>query len=284
MRALLTLALLVSVGALRLHVDGAAAAQFHRLHRRLPTRCRQTVPLQMGLDELSQPLPLPLPLLKPAVRDIVAEANAAAALLRRDVLPLASSSADATAQRQLVTISMRRGTYQQLVGEVVSHITSGSRAGTTWLRPLALRSVANATLAAAAEKFDPSLGWLGSKPDSDAAADGEGDDGDGDIVPSHIYLFSALAPAAFIETGMLADAPPTLAVAVRTLHNAHDAAALEADFDDAAAHRADHAALHSFMMRVYEKQQEQEGVFSLIVRPRFPLWHEQSSRDRDATN
>ena len=62
----------------------------------------------------------------------------------------------------------------------VDVITSGRHAGETWLRPLALRTCANASLALAAQRFDPSIGWLDGTLDSD------------------VHLFSPAAPVCSI--------------------------------------------------------------------------------------
>lgn len=198
-----------------------------------------------------QPHPIPLALPPAASRELAAEVMAAASLLTRSSARLVAEQESQT--RSLILLSIRHEpSFQQLAGEVISHISSGPRAGTSWVRPLALRTVSNVSLATAAERFDPTIGWLGTR---DAEADGEGP------VPSHLHLFSPLAPAIFVPTTSAEEVPPALGLAIRSLSQAHAAAAEEAHVDllrqsdTAAAHapeRADAQALRAFMVRLAE--------------------------------
>jgi len=198
-----------------------------------------------GQRQQRQPTPLALP--PAASRELAAEVMAATSLLTRSSAKLASQQECET--RSLILLSIRcEPSFQQLAGEVISHISSGPRAGTSWLRPLALRTVSNVSLAMAAERFDPTIGWLGTR---DADADGP--------VPSHLHLFSPLAPAIFVPTANAEEIPPATAIAIRSLSQAHAAAAEEAHVDllrqsdAAAAHgpeRADAHALRAFMARL----------------------------------
>lgn len=137
-----------------------------------------------------------------ALRDVAAEAITAASALRRDALPLSGQAAP----RPLVMMAVRKNAFQQLIGELVHHVTSGNRKGTSWVRPLALRQASNVSLANAAERFDPVLGWL-----------------DADVGGGSVHLFSPLAPAAFVPTLRCTEVPPALAVAIRSLSDAHAA-------------------------------------------------------------
>ena len=169
--------------------------------------------------------PTPLSLPPAAVRDVAAEAVAAASMLRKDVLPLTGEPE----KKPLVMIAVRAGAYQQCIAELVQHCT-GKREGTSWVRPLALRRAANISVAVAAEAFDPTLGWL-----------------DSDVGESTIHMFSALAPAAFVPTSRLCDVPPALAVAVRTLHQAHEATADDLVSADQPVSHNDYGVLQAFM-------------------------------------
>lgn len=95
------------------------------------------------------------------------------------------------------------GAFRQLVGEEVDVIRAGPHAGETWLKPLALRTCRNATLARAAKEFDSSIGWVG------------------DAIDTELHLFSPLAPSAFLPTSKLSIATPIEATAVRLLHDTH---------------------------------------------------------------
>ena len=138
----------------------------------------------------------------------------------------------------------------QLVGELVQHITEGTRAGTSWVKPLALRTAQNATLACAAQEFDPTLGWCGEKGDGD------------DAVPSRVHFFSPLAPAAFVPSSPLVPVPAPLALAVRTMSSVHTSAAEEsvvADDDGAQQQAADMRVLSAFMALVGSSTKKKRG-------------------------
>ena len=163
-------------------------------------------PMHGGNHRLNK-LPLSLP---PAQhRDMVAEVMAAASAVTRSsaamMPPTLSSSSPSAATKPLVMITASAEEhFQQVVGEVVQHITTGSRIGTSWVKPLALRVAENATVAAAAAGYDPMLGWV------------ELDEGDS-VASSRVHVFSPLAPATFVPTAQLVDAPADLALAVRTM-------------------------------------------------------------------
>ena len=172
-----------------------------------------------------------------AARDIAAEAIAAASLFRPSSAPLFASVVDAPAEPRRIVVSTfaDAACYQQLASEVVSDVTSGARAGTTWLKPLALRTCSNATMAEAAERYDPVIGWTGGSTLGD------------------VHVFSSLAPAVFLPTNLLESAPPALALAVRSMSEVHAAAvaddllAVDALFG---APPEDSSKLHAFMAGV----------------------------------
>lgn len=171
-------------------------------------------------------------------RDIAAEAFAAVSVLRKD-MPAASE----TKQRPLVMAAVREGSiYQVLVAEVIQEITQGSRAGTSWLKPLALRSAQNVTLAVAAEKFDPTLGWLGKT----------------EAVPSDVHLFSSmLCPNAFVQTSQLEVPPSELSILVRTMIDSHQDDADADSFSGASSpmyHPDDMRILSAFMSGLQEQE------------------------------
>merc|ERR1711924_159458 len=94
----------------------------------------------------------------------------------------------------------------------------------------------NVSVAVAAERFDPVLGWL-----------------DTDVGGGEVHVFSSLAPAAFLPTCHCTEVPPELCLAVRSLSEAHAASAAE----DAAmgvapimAPPEDFAMLQAFMAQV----------------------------------
>ena len=95
--------------------------------------------------EFGRPITPPPAALPPAAaRDVAAEAAAAASLLRKDVLPL---SGEESRVRPLIMLAVRTDShYAQLIGELVQHISSGRRAGSSWVRPLALRTAKNLSL------------------------------------------------------------------------------------------------------------------------------------------
>jgi hypothetical protein len=183
-------------------------------------------------------LPLSLP---PAQhRDVVAEVMAAASAVTRSsaaAMPPTSSSSSVTKPLVLITVCSGEHNFQQCVGELVQHITTGSRIGTSWVKPLALRVAENATVAAAAADYDPMLGWVEL-------------DGEDPIASSHVYVFSPLAPATFVPTAQLVDAPAGLALAVRTMSTA--AAAEER------AHPNEFAIVQDFI-RLLGERQTREG-------------------------
>ena len=182
-----------------------------------------------------------------ANRDIAAEASAAASLFRPSSVPLFQPVGEADAPMRALAMVMlaANGSFHQLVAEIVSNVTSGSRRGTTWLKPLAVRTCANASAAAAAHKFDPLLGWT--------LLDGDGSDAG---PPSEVHVLSPLAPAAFVPTPLLEEVPPALAWVVRSLSEAHAAAAAEEMLEEGlsfGAPPADSACVHAFMAVVAHK-------------------------------
>ena len=184
--------------------------------------------------------PPPHGLLPPAgSRDIAAEASAAAAAFRPSSVPLFQPihNAGAPAARPLVLLTLVGEDFTQLVGEVVSEVTSGARAGTTWLRPLALRVTSNVTLAQSAFNYDPMLGWIG----------GGGEDSAATAVPSDIHLFSCLAPAAFIPSVMLESVPAALSSVVRSMSEAYAAEAEDLFAAGAPLTARDAAKVHELM-------------------------------------
>lgn len=174
-----------------------------------------------------------------ARRDVAAEAIAASSLLRKDHPVLARDAAAAAKDtRPLAMLCFRDGSFAQLVGEVIDHITSGRQAGKTWIRPLAIRQSSNVSLAIAAERFDPTIGWL------DAQEGG---------VPSRLHIFSPLAPAAFVPTHQLEELPQALTLAIRTMSDAHASANAEAHLE-AATQSDDFFMLQSFMRRLDDER------------------------------
>lgn len=172
------------------------------------------------------------------IRDIAAEAITAASVFRPSSVPLYDVPEQRKEQAQLVLIMLvdepsTAAPFQQLVAEVVSNITSGKRAGSSWLRPLALRSSLNATMAQAAWEYDPCIGWCGS------------DDGSL-VVPSNIHMFSRLAPDTFVSTSLLRPVPTALALAVRSMSEAHADSCT--DYETAAT--LDSTTIHMFMRAV----------------------------------
>ncbi len=161
---------------------------------------------RIGDEQSKQPF-IALP--PAADRDIAAEASIAASLFRPSSVPLFRPVDETNLDRQqrrvaLLTHLASPGTsFQQLACEVVADITSGKRLGTSWAKPLALRTSANATLAESAHRFDPCIGWIESS------------------VPSTIHIFSRLAPAIFVPSAKLEEAPAALALAVRSMTEAH---------------------------------------------------------------
>ena len=153
-------------------------------------------------------------MLPPALagRDMAAEAIAAASVLRKDV-PVRQHEE----QRSLIMAAVRADTYAVLIGEVIQHITSGKRAGSTWIKPLALRSCSNVSLAVAQEHYDPTLGWVTSK------------EADASDSSSYVRLFSPLAHNVFLPTDTLSDPPASLALVVRMMAESHAASLAEDD-------------------------------------------------------
>ena len=185
----------------------------------------------------------PLGALPPAEdRNILAEVAAAIECHR------SSRSCAEAEPRRLAMVTVSETTFEEMVCEVVQDITSGSSAGTTWLKPLALRRCANATLAVAARGFDPTIGWVGrGASDPDADADASGGDGLGDV-----FLFSQLCPAAFVATAQLADVPAELSLTVRSMYDAHAASETVAD-GATGAPAEDSRLLRAFLRRVREQ-------------------------------
>ena len=153
--------------------------------------------------------------LPPAMqRDVAAEALAAAAAFRPSSVPLfrtPDQEASSSQHRSLLRLIYDdgEGVHVQFVGEIISNVTSGARAGTTWTRPLALKWSANSSLARAADAYDPLIGWCGATNDV-------------------VYIFTKLAPAAFVPTQLVEAIPTPLALAVRSMSEAHaDAAATD---------------------------------------------------------
>merc|ERR1719230_1656471 len=91
-------------------------------------------------------------------RNLAGELSTAASILRKDLLPCTGQEP----RKPLVMVAVRDSVFQQLVGELVHHITTGNRAGSSWVKPIALRHASNVSLAVAAENFDPCLGWFES--------------------------------------------------------------------------------------------------------------------------
>jgi len=162
----------------------------------------------------------------------------AANLLRRDVLPLAGEKAP----KPLVMVTVRDGVFQQCVGTLIDHVTSGNSAGTSWIRPLALRSAQNASLAVAAESYDPVIGWLNV-----------------DVGGGSVHLFGPLAPAAFVPTAQCEPVPPALALAVRSLSEAHAASAEAATLADQTLADDDMRVLQTFMTHVAREPDDGES-------------------------
>ena len=157
---------------------------------------------------------------------------AAIAAQRVDVGP----SDTATEDRPLCMLTVAGHNFEQLVCEVVQRIESGAKAGTTWLKPLALRRVENATLAQAAWEYDPTIGWL-----DHASSDGLG----------AVTVFSQLIQAAVVPTAKLRDVQPGLALVVRSLYEAHAAGEIFEGEGDLGAPASDSGLLHDFMRRVH---------------------------------
>ena len=121
-------------------------------------------------QQQSRPLSLP----PAADRNVVAEILAAAEVATRRAGKSAADrpgTANEAARKPIrLVAAIVAGKYEQLVAEEISQITEGKHAGQSWLRPLAMRSVANATLAADAFRYDPQLGWF--TPDAEKEAGG----------------------------------------------------------------------------------------------------------------
>ena len=185
-------------------------------------------------------------MLPPAVsgRDVAAEAIIAASLLRKDSRTMLSSPEQQL--RPLVMAVVCDSTFTCLVGELIQHVESGLRAGSSWIKPIAIRSAHNVSLAVRAEEYDCTLGW--TQPSQDAAAQNVPSSQD---AWSDVHLFSPLVHNAFIPTAELVDVPGELSLIVRTLAESH-AAALAADEGalDAANHSKDFDFLHAFMSRI----------------------------------
>lgn len=187
----------------------------------------------------------PIALPPAPARDVAAEAAAAASLLRKDVLPLSGTQEEHGARPLLMVAVRQQHAYAQLVCEVIQTITTGTRAGTTWCKPLALRRADNVAIAMAAEKYDPVLGWLST-----------------DVGGGSVHLFTAAPPAAFVPTDRLSELPPELGIAVRSLVEAHAAQADEAMcVADAAAasmpQQGDFTALREFMALLAQEERDE---------------------------
>lgn len=138
-----------------------------------------------------------------------------------------------------------------MVAECIQHISTGNRAGTTWIKPLALREARNATLARAAERFDPTLGWLRDHSESASVESAS-------VVPSRIHIFSPLAPAAFVPTARCDKVPVALCLAVRAMSEAHAASVSEQSLCDFNVRAEDFRIIEQFVMLVDEPQQPGE--------------------------
>lgn len=152
-------------------------------------------------------------ILPPAsIRNVAAEAMAAASVYRdmREILPTPTRPARSLAY----IVAASHSQYQQLVGEITQEITEGKCAGTTWLKPLALRMATNTSLALAAERYDVTLGWFDA-PGSEC------------IVPSSVHVFAPGAPSAFVPSDQLRGVPRSLGLAVRSMSDAHAESAAE---------------------------------------------------------
>jgi len=179
--------------------------------------------------------PFQMNALPPAsVRNLAGELSTAASILRKDLLPCTGQEPP----KPLVMVAVRDSVFQQLVGELVHHITTGNRAGSSWVKPIALRQASNVSLAVAAENFDPCLGWFES-----------------DIGEGSVYLFSQLAPAAFVPTSCLSpNVPPALALNVRSLSEAHAASTAERPLHEMQS--KDVSVLQAFMQHMVQEQGE----------------------------
>ena len=180
---------------------------------------------------------IPLALPPAAKRDVAAEAMAAASHAR----PLASSRPKAPPAREqrIVRIDLVVGDgLQTLVAFECQAITTGRWAGKSWLKPLALRTCSNATLARAADEYDPTIGWV---------SPGDGADAGGAAAPK---LFSPLAPDVFVASVRLGAVEGPLATALRTMHAAHAAHAAESEALGPNGGRADAALITAFLRRV----------------------------------
>jgi len=169
-------------------------------------------------------------MLPPAMdRDVAEEARVAASLFRPSSRPLFQPvEGQNDKEKRIVLLTQTDAStdrLQQLALELVSNITSGKRSGTTWAKPVALRTTSNITMALSAFRFDSTLGWI----DSPSGA-----------VASEVHIFSALAPAIFVPTARLEPIPAELALAVRTLAEVHAAVDLSSVLQGEA------ALLHAF--------------------------------------
>jgi len=100
-----------------------------------------------------------------------------------------------------------------LVAEHVETITSGRDAGKSWLRPIALRMVRDASSLVMLIRPDVE-GWMASCGSSNAI----------------VTVFSAAAPPLFVPTEMLRDASLQESVIVRMLNSAHSSRLADDDF------------------------------------------------------
>ena len=166
-------------------------------------------------QQQSQPLSLP----PAADRNVVAEILAAAEFATRqaglsaDDRPSSTTEAGAGRKPIRIVAAIVAGQYQQLVAEEISQLTEGKHAGKSWLRPLAMRSCENVTLATDAFRYDPQLGWFTPEAEKEA----------GSGLDASVHVFSPLVPAVFLPSSLVHEAEPGLALAVRMMCDAHAA-------------------------------------------------------------
>ena len=102
-----------------------------------------------------------MPMLPSATtRDVAAEASVAAETARKRSVRSPEDTAGGHARPSVSLLTLvTANSFTMLAAERIDDLTSGKHNGTSWLRPLAMRQSANATLAEAAQRFDPALGW-----------------------------------------------------------------------------------------------------------------------------
>ena len=175
--------------------------------------------LDPDLDARLRPDPPP-PLPPARERDVAAEALAAAAHVARRSGRHPDDAPPSVPPRPLAILALNgdpvcRATV--LVAEEVSVITSGRHNGTTWLKPLAMRSAPpGAPPAEPLARFDDKR--------------------------FGVHVFSSLAPAVFVPTARLRPASSAEVTLARAMTDAH-----HADEDEASAPDADGARLRELM-------------------------------------